>query len=100
MISPKDVEPFDAAAKRTIATWEKTIDEKLQKDRVWFHSYTHANSPEEFADIARRYHEAGWNVVVEVSPIHDGFSYNMTIRHPDWALPPGLVRLPQGSARR
>ena len=44
MISPKDVEPFDAAAKRTIATWEKTIDEKLQKDRVWFHSYTHANS--------------------------------------------------------
>ena len=99
MISPKDVEPFDDKAKESIAGWEKMIDAKLTKEREWFHSYTHAHGPEEFADIARRYREAGWSVVVEVTPIQGGFSFDITIRHPAWALPSEVVRLPRGSGR-
>lgn len=91
MILPKDVEPFDEAAQKSIASLEDTIDKKLSEDKLWEHSYTSSQHPERFANIARRYQEAGWAVVVYLTEIAGGYSYKLSIKHPAQALPRELT---------
>lgn len=68
---------------------------------AWERHYTNNQHPERWANLARRYHDAGWTVVVEISTIADGYSYQIAIKHPARALPRELTYMrPTTSGRR
>ncbi len=98
MILPKDVDPLDDQEIKSVAEWEKTIDEKLRTKKGWYHRYTVDQSPKEFAYLARQYRDAGWHVVVSLSKVQGDWAYEIMIRHPAITLPPEVVQPEQALA--
>lgn len=98
MLKAEEVEPFDDEEKKSIAEWEKAIDEQLRTKKGWFHRYTVKQRPKEFAYLARQYRAAGWHVVVILSKAQGDWVYEIMIRHPAITLPPEVVQPEQALA--